>query len=257
MSLAFGDLGDQWPRHQLHRDHRLPPRFRLLNRRHSRIAPLLPVGQPDGRANLGRGQVLKSVEMLLGLVLVAGALQGRGHHKLRRGVQRVDLQRLPQNADSLLVLLHFEVAIALKIVRIHVHGIGLGRPLKAGQRRLQFVARMLGKAQHVPRLRAVLVESQGLLKIPLRLIQLLQIEQRNALVDGRLRQPWIPLERFGKALGRLLGKLLAHLRHAAIVGPHRLGVKARLRSRRGRNCHKKNKGQGPGNPHRISFPTRP
>ena len=55
------------------------------------------------------------------------------------------------------------------------------------------------------------------------LVQLLQRHQRDAFVDGRLRQLRILLEGLGKRVGGALGKLLAHLRHAAIVQPNRFG----------------------------------
>ena len=63
----------------------------------------------------------------------------------------------------------------------------------------------------------------------LRLVELLQRQQRDAFVDRGLRQLGVFLERLGKALRGAIGKLLAHLRHAAIVQPHRLRIEVRLR----------------------------
>ena len=51
--------------HQLHGNHRVLPGFRLFNRRDRRVVTLLSVGQADGRGDLGAGQVLKALEVLL------------------------------------------------------------------------------------------------------------------------------------------------------------------------------------------------
>ena len=112
---------------------------------------------------------------------------------------------------------------------------------------------MLGQAQVVPRLRAAGVERNPLLQSLLGFVQPLQSQQRYTLIHRRLCQLRILLERRGKALRGALGKLLAHLRHAAIVEPHRLGVEARLRPGRGHS--KKNKSQRPNHPHRSLSPS--
>ena len=163
-------------------------------------------------------------------------------------MQRIHLQCLLQNRDGLIELLHLLVANALKINGVRVPRIELHRILKAGQRRLHFIACVLGQAQVIPGLRAIRVERNPLLQRLLGLIKPLQSEQRNALIHLRLRQLRVLLERRGKTFRGALGKLLAHLRHAAIVEPHCLGVEARLRPRRGHS--KKNKSQRPNHPHR-------
>ena len=84
---------------------------------------LLAIGKPDGCADLGAGQVLEALEMDLRLRLVAGALQGGGSNELRRGVHGIDFEGLVQGFDGLVVLLHLQVAVALKVVGIGVHGV--------------------------------------------------------------------------------------------------------------------------------------
>ncbi len=73
---------------------------------------------------------------------------------------------LLQNRNGLVELLQLLVADALEISGVRIPGIDLHRLLKAGQRRLQFVARVLGEAQVVPCLRAVRLQREGLLAAP-------------------------------------------------------------------------------------------
>ena len=187
--------------------------------------------------------MLESLEMHLCLRRVARALQGPRQGKFSRSVQRIHFERMLQRRDGLVELLHLLVANALKINGVHVPGIELHGALKAGQCRLQFVARVLGQAQVVPRLRAVWVECNPLLQRLLRLVNPLQREQRYALIHRRLRQLRVLFERRGKTIRGALGKLLAHLRHTAIVEPHCLGVKARLRPGRGHTKENKCRSQ--------------
>ena len=133
--------------------------------------------------------------------------------------------------------------------------IDLRRLLKAGQRGVQLVARVLRQAQVVPGLRAVRIERESRLQRLLGLVELLQREQRDAFVDGGLRQLGVFLERLGKALRSAIGKLLAHLRHAAIVQPHRLRIEARLRTAPRRSRHQNQQGQRPYALHRSSSPS--
>ena len=199
--------------------------------------------------------MLKALEVQLRILDMTGPLQRARHRKLRRSVQRIDRQRLLQNRDRLVEFLQLLVADALEIIGIRIPGIELHRLLKALQRRLELIARMLRKPEVVPRLRIARIESNRLLQPLLGFVQLLQSHQRNALIDRRLRQPGVLLERLGKRRRRALSELLAHLRHAAIVQPHRLGVKARLRSgRRGaisttrttQAAERRNRAEGPG-----------
>ncbi len=89
----------------------------------------------------------------------------------------------------------------------------------------------------------------------LRVINLLQCQQRDAVIDRRLRQLRVLLERLRKALLGLLGKLLTHQRHAAIVQPNSLSIEARLRS--GGNGHRhKNHGQSTANSHKLHSQAR-
>ncbi len=111
--------------------------------------------------------------------------------------------------------------------------------LKAGERRFQFVARVLSESQVVPCLSISGVERNRVVEGLFRLVQFLQRHQRYAFVDGSLGQLWISLERLGKRLGSALGKLLPHQRHAPIVELDRFLVTALLRSAR-QSCYHKN-----------------
>ena len=204
--------------------------------------PLLSIAQPDGRGDLAAAEVLKNLEVLLGLRHSARPLQRPCQSELRRSVQVIDRQHLLKEADGLLVLLQILIADAFEVERIRIAGVELGSLLKAGQRCFRLIARMLRQSQVVPGLRARRIESDGLLQRLLGPFQLLQGKQRNALIDRRLRQPRVSLEGLGKALRSLFGELLAHQRHAAIVDPHRLST--RLRSCRNSN-RQKNQGQHP------------
>ena len=151
---------------------------------------------------------------------------------------RTDSQCLLQDFDRLVEILHLLVADALKVIRIRIARIELHCLLKALQRRLQFIAGVFCEPQVVPGLHALRIQSKSGLKGLLGLVQFLQSHQRNAFIDGCLRQLWILLERLGKRVFRPFGELLAHLRHAAVVGPHRLRIKARLRPGSDRRHHK-------------------
>ena len=112
--------------------------------------PLLAVGQPDRRSNLGTRQVLKALEVLLRIRCVARTLQRARQRKLRRSVQRADFQCLLQHRNRLVVLLHLLIGGALKVIRVHVPGIELHRLLKTGQCRVQFIVGVLRQSQVVP-----------------------------------------------------------------------------------------------------------
>ena len=107
-----------------------------------------------------------------------------------------------KNRNGLVELLHLLIADALEVVRIRIARIELHRLLKAGQRSVEFVVRVLRQAQVVPRLRTVRIESDGRLQRLLGVVNLLQRQQRNAFVDRRLRQLRVFLERFGECLRR-------------------------------------------------------
>ena len=126
--------------------------------------PLLAIGQPDGRADLGTRQMLEALEVLLRLRKVAGALVRARYRKLRRCVLRVDLQRFLENRNRLVGILQILVADALEIVRVRILGIKLHSLLKALQRRLQIIARVLREAQVVPGLGALWVQGDCLLQ---------------------------------------------------------------------------------------------
>ena len=66
----------------MHGDHGLLDGLRLLDGRDRRIVPLLAIGQANGRGDLGAGQVLEDLEVLLGFGRVAGTLQRARHAQI-------------------------------------------------------------------------------------------------------------------------------------------------------------------------------
>ncbi len=132
-------------------------------------------------------------------------------------VQRIDGQRLLQNGNGLIKLLHLLVTDALKVIRVSVPGVELHCLLETRQRRVQFVIRVLGQSQVVPGLRILRLKSDRFVQNLLGVVELLQRHQRDAFVDGGLCELWILFEGLGEGTGCAIGKLLAHLRHATIV----------------------------------------
>ena len=118
--------------------------------------------------------MLKALEVLRRLRPASRTLQRPRQAELRRGMDRVDLQRLLEDRDGLVELLHILVADALEIKGVRVPGVELHRLLEAGQRRLQLVARVLGQAQVVPGLGIVLLQCESRMQRLLGLVQLLQ-----------------------------------------------------------------------------------
>lgn len=160
-------------------------------------------------------------------------------------MQGVDCECLLENCDRLIVLAHLLVTGTLKIERVCVVGIELGRLLEGGQGVRKIIARVLCQAEVVPSLRIVGIESNGLVQECLCIVQSFEHEQRDALVDCGLHQFWIFLEGCGEDIGGALGGLLAHQGDAAIVQENCLGVGLALRAYESRaNQDYKKKGPG-------------
>jgi len=66
---------------------------------------LFAIGQADGGADLGAGEVLEDFEVLGGFISTAGALECARQLKLSRGVVRVDLKGLLEDGYGLVKLL--------------------------------------------------------------------------------------------------------------------------------------------------------
>ncbi len=85
------------------------------------------------------------------------------------------------------------------------------------------IARILvQQTQVVPRIRNLRVLLQGIFQSRPSLINLLQIQQRNPLIQPRNRQLRIKLRRLPEQSQPLLKKLLIHVRRAEIIQPRRL-----------------------------------
>ncbi len=159
---------------------------------------------------------------------MAGPLQRPRQNKLGRRMQRIHLQRVLQSCNGVVELLHLLVANSLKIDGVHILGIDRRGLLKARQRRWQIVVRMLHQTEVVPRLRAIRIKRDRLLEPLLCVAELLQRQQRDAFIRRGLRQLWILGKSCGECFCGALGKLLAHLRHSAIVEADRLRIVMRL-----------------------------
>ena len=147
----------------------------------------------------------------------------------------VDVERLLEDGDGLVELLHLLVADALEIVGVGVAGSSLTACWKLARaassslsacwaRPRLYQACALGGRERWPACRTFLASSS-----------LLQRQQRNALVDGGLGQGGVLLEGGGKAVRGAVSELLAHLRHAAVVEAHGLGVVGGSGGGRGRD----------------------
>ena len=215
---------------QLDQNHCLLDGLGLGDWRDDGVVALLAIRKADGRANLGVGEVLEALEVLLGVSHVAGALHGAGHGELARGVVGIDIDSLLEDGDGLVVLLELGVADAFEIIGIGVARIELNSPLETLQGLVRLVACVLGEAEVVPGLRALGIEGDRGLQRLFGVVELLQGKQRDAFIDGGLRQFWVLLHRIGKGGGGTLGELLAHLRNAAVVHADRLRVETKLRS---------------------------
>ncbi len=219
---------NHWLGGELHGDQGGVGGLGLFDGRDGRIVAFLSIGQPNGRRDLGAGQMLECLEVLFGFRRVAGALQCARQLEFGRGVNRIDLQCFFERLDGLVELLHFSVTDPDVVPGVDVAGIKFDGVLKALQRCVEFVARMLREAEVVPHLGTVRIEGNRRLQGLLGLVEFLEGHEGDALVDGGLRHLRILFEGLGETVGRLLSELLAHLRDAAIVQAHGVGIEPRL-----------------------------
>ncbi len=231
VSVPVFSFGDHRLQFEVHRNHLALAGLRLFDRCDCRVVALLAVGQADGGGDLGAGEVLEELEVLLGFGRVAGALQRARHCELRRSVQRLDGERLLENFDLLVELLQLAVADALEVVGICIARIEFDGLLKAGERGVDLVVCVLRKAEVVPGLRIVRVERECRFEGLLGLVEFLQRHERDAFVDGGLRHLWILLERVGKAGGGAVSELLAHKGDTLVVQLNGLRVDVGFRCR--------------------------
>jgi hypothetical protein len=120
--------------------------------------------------------------------------------------------------NRLVEILHLLVAHALKVIRIRIPRIDLHRLLKALQRRLQFIARMLRQPQVVPRLRALRVQSNAACSAFFASSSFCSVISAMPSLIAACASFGSFLNASANEPRRALGKLLPHLRHAAIVG---------------------------------------
>ena len=181
--------------HRNHRRLRLPL---LVHRNSHRILTLIPITQSQRKRYLRTRQMLKARKVLLRFIRMPRPLQRARQRKLRRRVAWIVLECPVKRRNCRRKILQILLANAFKVERIRVCWIEINRVLKAAQRRGNIVRRPLRQPQVVPRPRTLRSKLYRMLQRRLRLIQLLHVEQRNAIVQRGLAQRLVLLLRSGK-----------------------------------------------------------
>ena len=188
-----------------------------MDRLRQGVAAHLPIGNRHRRTELFAGDVLESLERLLGIVQRARFLVGPRQPKLRRSMQRIQLQRRLVLHDGVLKVLILLIAAAQQIMRIRIVRIDRNGLLEIFDcfRSVSVLAR--DQAKVVPGSRVLRVLCNHLAQHGACLRQLLRIEQRDSLIQLRNQQRRIFFDGGRKQLLSSIEVLLIHVGHAEIV----------------------------------------
>ena len=133
--------------------------------------------------------------MLARGVGVPGLLVRARDAELRRGVQRVQLERVLEGVNRLWILLGLRVCRAQEIPGVGVVGIDFSDVLERINGRVGFVRVLRKQAEVVPGMRVFGILLGDFLQDCLGIIDFLQVEQRDGTIQFRNRQLRILLRR--------------------------------------------------------------
>ena len=165
--------------------------------------------------------------MLAGMVHISGSLVGSRQSELRRSVERIQFQCVFERINRRWKLLGLHVHRAQKIPGVSVVRVDLYHSLERVNRRLR-VAHVLGQhPEAVPCVGTLRILFERIFQPGLGIIDLLQIQIRNALVQPCNRELRIGLRGLLEVLQSLLKELLVHIGDAQVVqarGFNRIGL---------------------------------
>ena len=203
--------------HKLHRNLRRNfdrGSLRLLGQR---IFALLAIGQAHGRAEFVLRDVLEARQVLASVRAVAGLLIGARQSELRRGVQRIQLERMVECVNRLRKLLELRIHCTEEVPGVGITVVELDDVLKIFDRSLGIAAVLVEHAERVPDVRIFGIAFGCVIKNFLRFIHMRKRQLGDALVDFRCAEIRIGCGGILKILQAFFKQLLIHVGGAEIV----------------------------------------
>ncbi|OLE56854.1 MAG: hypothetical protein AUG13_06925 [Chloroflexi bacterium 13_1_20CM_2_59_7] len=148
---------------------------------------------------------------------VAGLLVGPRESELRRGVQRIQLERTLESVNRLGKLFDLGVSGAKKIPGVSIVGVDLDYAAEGVHRALRIVRILIQQTEVEPGVRIVGITLDRLLEKLLRRLDAPQVKQRYALVQPGDLQLGVERGSVLKGLETFLEELLVHIGSAQIV----------------------------------------